>query len=78
MRAILVDCTNTILREISMPEMKRRDVAQTYHLCRIAGANGEPVDWVAINKAILTRWSESGLIWIKNQAASGKCFQEKP
>lgn len=33
MRVELVDCANTILREIAMPKMKRRGVAMTYAFC---------------------------------------------
>lgn len=78
MRAVLTDCQNTILHEISMKEIKRRDVAQTY---RLAMESGETIDWGIINRAIIERWSRSGLIWIKTQAHSGKCFEtsgEKP
>ncbi len=75
MRISMCDCVNTILREIAMPEMKRRDVAQSYAL---AMQSSEQVDWAAINKAIIERWSMSGLIWIKKQAHSGKCFTVTP
>lgn len=73
MRVSMCDCVGTILREIAMPEMKRRDVAQSYHL---ALRSTENVDWAAINAAIINRWSTSGLIWIKTQAHSGKCFED--
>jgi thymidine phosphorylase len=73
-KAVLMMPTKTILREIAMPEMKRRSIAMTYALCMRSAAAGEAVDWAAINKAIMDRWSVSGLAWIKTQAASGKCF----
>lgn len=68
----LMDCTNVLLREIAMPEMKRKDVAQTYALALRSTA---PTDWGAVNKAIIARWSFSALNWIKKQAHSGKCFE---
>lgn len=71
MKIELIDCTNTILREIAMPEMKRKDVAMTYAFCL---KSSEQIDWVRINKAIVERWSTSGLIWIKTKAHSGACF----
>lgn len=67
----LANCTNTLLHEIATPEMKRRDIAQTYAL---ALKSSEQTDWGMVNKAIMKRWSKSGLIWIKQQAWSGKCF----
>jgi hypothetical protein len=75
MRFELMGCENTILREIAMPEMKRRDIAQIYALTM---RSGEAVDWGKINAAIISRWSKSGLVWIKEQAHSGKCFKERP
>lgn len=71
----MVDCQATILQKIAMPEMKRRDIAQTY---RLMMESGETVDYGIINRAITARWSISGLVWIKEQAHSGRCFSSKP
>jgi hypothetical protein len=71
----LTACTATLLREIALPEMKRRDVAKTYAL---AMRSSDPTDWGAVNRAIIARWSVSALNWIKEQAHSGKCWGEKP
>jgi hypothetical protein len=70
----LADCTNHLLREIAAPEMKRKDVAQSYAL---ALRSSDPTDWKRVNAAILARWSLSGLKWIKTQAHSGKCFPKE-
>lgn len=69
----LADCTNVLLREIAMPEMKQKQIAQTYAL---ALRSTWPTDWAKVNKAIMERWSFSGLNRIKNMAWSGKCFKE--
>lgn len=53
----------------------RRVIAQTYTLALRKSKSSE-VDWKRINEAIIERWSLSGLEWIKNQAWSGKCFNE--
>ncbi len=73
MKLTLCQCEDTILREIAMPEMKRKDVAQTYRLV-LESPESRTVNWGNINKAIIERWSLSGLIWIKKQAWSGKAF----
>ena len=67
----LFDCTNTLLREILMDEAKQRDIAMTYAL---ALRSSDPTNWKVVNKAIIDRWSKSGLDRIKNMAWSGKCF----
>jgi hypothetical protein len=66
----LVDCTNTILHEITMG-LKRKDIAKTY---RLALQSSYPTDWAKVNAAIIERWSRSGLEWIKQQAWSGKAL----
>ncbi len=65
MRVELTDTTNTLIREIADPAMKRRDVAQTYAL---AMRSSWPTDWRAVNEAIIARWSKSALVWIKERA----------
>ena len=73
MKSELVDCENTILREIAMPEITERDVAQTYRLI-MESSEIDKVDWGKINAAIMGRWSKTALIRIKTSAHSGKCF----
>jgi hypothetical protein len=68
----LCDCASVLLEEIARPESTRKDVAITYSL---ALRSSEPVDWAAVNRAILGRWEKSSLIWIKDRAwklAEGK------
>ena len=65
-------CTETILDEISMPELTQKQVAQTY---RLAMESSEEKDWKVINAAIMKRWGQSGLTRIKKLAWSGKCFE---
>ena len=67
----LANCTNHLLREIADPAMKRRDVAQSYAL---AIRSGEVTNWLRVNDAIIARWSLSALVFIKQQAHSGRCF----
>ena len=74
MKIELADCTNAILREIDNPRLYRKDIAMTYAL---ALRSSEEVDWAKVNKAIMNRWSSSGLKFIKEQAWSGKCYKEK-
>lgn len=65
-----------LLREIAEPDLKRRDIAQTYRLAMLAeDVTGERIDWSEVNAAIIARWSRSGLHWIKKQAHSGQCFE---
>jgi hypothetical protein len=61
----LADTTNTLLREIADPHMKRNDVAQTYAL---ALCSSWETDWGQVNRAIIERWSKSALIYIKERA----------
>ena len=69
----LICCEYTILSELKHKEITQRDIAQTYAL---AIKSPEDIDWAKINKAIIERWSLSGLKRIKEMAWSGKCFQE--
>ncbi len=72
-RAELMDCTRVLLEEIADPQMKRKDVAKTYAL---ALRSSYKTDWAVVNRAIIDRWSTSALEWIKQQAWSGKCFDD--
>jgi hypothetical protein len=65
------DCTETMLREIAHPSIRQKHVAQSYAL---AIRSSYPTDWAVINRAIIARWSVSGLERIKNLAWSGKAF----
>src|SRR5262245_33385515 len=64
-RIEMANCENQLLGEIANKQFKRRDVAQTYWY---AMNSSEKVDWAKVNKAIIERWSVSGLNWIKAQA----------
>lgn len=55
----------TILNEISHKECKRKDIALTYYFCMVPK---EEIDYKKINKAIIERWSFSGLEYIKEEA----------
>jgi hypothetical protein len=69
---LLMDCTNQLLREISCKECKRFDIAVTYRLAMLTEQHGgEKTDWTTVNKAIMERWSRSGLEWIKRKAHKG-------
>ena len=57
--------TNTLLMEISLPEMKRTDISKTYAL---ALRTSVKTDWSKVNHAIIERWSFSGLEYIKKIA----------
>ena len=68
-RINLVCCTSTIVREVADKAMKQRDVALTYAMALKSSAQGaDKPDWETINKAILARWSMSGLERIKKLA----------
>lgn len=70
-----IDFKEQILHEIQNKKMKQKDIAQTYVLLLVQAGSGLSVDWREINKAIIERWSVSGLTRIKNMAHSGKCFE---
>ena len=61
----LTSPTKVLLMEISLPEMKRQDIARTYAL---ALKNSHNTDWYKVNQAIIARWSFSGLEYIKTRA----------
>jgi hypothetical protein len=67
----LVDPQGTIMREIADPKMTRDDVATTYAFCIRQTGTGwsrNGIDYAAINKAIMDRWSLSALKYIKEKA----------
>ena len=73
-RVTLCDCERTLLDEIAIPTQKRRDIAQTYALA-LQSPESATMNWGSVNRAIIARWSMAGLLWIKKQAWSGKCFK---
>lgn len=76
LRIEIVDPEATILREIADRTLHQRDIAQTYALIsrQISQQTGK-VDWLSINRAIIERWSVSGLGRVKRLAWSGKCWE---
>jgi len=68
----MVCCEITILNEISHKECKRNDIALTYYFCMVSS---EDINYAKINKAIIERWSFSGLEYIKKEAY--KWFKKK-
>ncbi len=67
----LINPEKIILDEIGDKRFIQKDIAKTYHLVLLQGLE---VDWSKINKAIVKRWSRTGLDRIKKLALSGKCF----
>ena len=72
LRIELGNCTNHLLHEIADPKMTRHDVAKSYAL---AMKSSEDTDWARVNRAILARWSQYAVEWIKGQAWSGRCWE---
>lgn len=66
----LICCEDVVRQECSERVFTRDDVALTYALAiRTDAANVEKVDWGAVNRAIVERWSAAGLEYIKRRAA---------
>lgn len=76
MQVELANCERVLLEEIA-GKATRLDVAKTYALALRSSerANGQ-IDWAKVNKAIIRKWCSNALQWIKEQAHSGKCFEE--
>lgn len=72
----LMDCENVLLREIACKQSHQRDIAQTYRLA-MESSEAKSMNWGNVNRAIMERWSKSGLIRIKEMAHSGRCFAPK-
>lgn len=71
----LLCCEEQLLREISDKLFKRIEVAKTYALAIRSEENRlDQINWAKVNRAIIDRWSLSGLRYIKHIAWSGKCF----
>lgn len=66
--------TSNAINAAADMECTHKMMASLYADCiraeAIAMKNGreDRCDWLAINTAILSRWSRSGLVWIKRQA----------
>lgn len=69
-RIVFADPEGQLLGEIADPAMKRLDVAKTYRLILASGDQGR-VNWRTVNTAVIERWSESSLDWIKRFAWKG-------
>jgi hypothetical protein len=57
-----------IIATVENRKNKRADIAKLYYQVLIEWNGGEEPNWRLINEAILSRWSFSGLEWIKAQA----------
>lgn len=66
-RIVLADPEGYLLEEIADPAMRRIDVAKTYRLI-LASGEQDRVNWRTVNTAVIERWSESALDWIKKFA----------
>lgn len=65
----LMMCEKTLLDEIANPDLKKRDVAQTYALAIGSQEHRDGlVDWKKVNAAITDKWGLSGLRRVKEQA----------
>ena len=71
MKIELANTTQTLLYEIQELRLFQKPIAKTYAL---ALRSSEDTDWGKVNKAIIKRWSKSGLNRIKELAWSGKAF----
>ncbi len=61
----LFGCESTLLREVGDSRIKQKDVAVTYAL---ALRSSDAPNWATVNRAIMKRWSFSGLERIKKLA----------
>jgi hypothetical protein len=59
-----VDWLGLIFQEISDKQRTRREIAHTYGILIRTGHK----EFAEINRAILGRWTRSGLEWIKQEA----------
>jgi len=60
--------TAFMLAEIADRKKRRLDIASAYYAALMQQLD---VDWLAVNTAIIQRWSRSGLHWIKARAWKG-------
>lgn len=65
----LVCCTQVILQDLGAKECTQKDLALTYAMAiKSEAQHADKPDWPTINKAIIGRWSMSGLERIKKRA----------
>lgn len=57
-----------MLSEINNPKNKRNDIAKLYKSMIIWDEKYHTANWGDINRAIIKRWSRSGLEYIKRKA----------
>lgn len=68
MHVEMVDVQGQIMREIADTRMTRDDVALTYAFGIRSRGQSNTIDWPAVNRAIMDRWSLSALKYIKEKA----------
>lgn len=66
MEAEALELTGRLVAEAGNPHVTREMISGTY---AAAMDSGHAVDWKAVNAAILDRWSRSGLMFVKREAA---------
>lgn len=65
MRVELTCCTQVLLQEVQDEKFDQASVAMTYAM---AIRSSHETNWKAVNEAIISRWSRSGLERIKRMA----------
>ncbi len=65
LRIVLKDCQRVLLEEIADSAITQKSLASTY---RLALRSGEEINWGIVNRAIIKRWSLSGLKRVKKMA----------
>lgn len=74
-RISMMDCQNTILRELKFKETTRKSISKTIALSLWSDEDKEGlIDWDKIYSACVEKWSVSGYEYILKLAWSGKCF----
>lgn len=65
---LLMDCARVIEDEIAA-KMTQSAIAKTYAMAMLSEANGGwEADWPRVNRAIIDRWSRTGLERVKKLA----------
>lgn len=64
----MADPQRVILEEIADKRFKQKSVALTYAFCIRQDGDTDAIDWRKINRAIIDRWSRSGLDRVKKRA----------
>lgn len=76
MTITMIDCENTILREIPFKKTTRKSIAKTIALAIRSDEDKEDlIDWSKIYDACVKKWSVSGYEYILKLAHSGRCFK---